>query len=223
MVNFVFIGVNIRHVNDSVIGDPLMTVPLYLTNTSALNHIELSENEVVNLCFEIHGRADEYFNLVSDSCMSVNAHYVRAHPLLGYNIINEITVRAVGLDGTCGNIAVRVSGCQAFIDGTVLNGTFSSAGISVRTYSNRVRISLPNCQDLDLVMWVFCERNELRGFPEQGEPDINVGMDLLRFVIARGYNIRETAHGLLGEQTYSELLNLNFLPKPNYCCRTKIM
>ena len=196
-----------------------MTVPLYLTNTSALDHVELSEDEVVNLCFEIHGRADKYFNLVSDSCVSVNAHYVRAHRLLGYNIINEITVRAVGLDGTCRNIAVRVSGCQAFIDGTVLNGTFSSAGVSIRTYSNRVRISLPNCQDLDLVMWVFCERNELRGFPEQGEPDVNVGVDLLRFVIARGYNIRETAHGLLGEHTISELFKF----KTKLCYRTKIM
>ena len=194
-----------------------MTVPLYLTNTSALDHIELSANEVVNLCFEIHGRADEYFNLVSDSCVSVNAHYVRAHPLLGYNIINEITVRAVGLDGTCRNIVVRVAGCQASIDGTVLNGTFSSAGVSVRTYSNRVRISLPNCQDLDLVMWVLCERNKLRGFPEQGEPNINVGVDLLRFVIARGYNIRETAHGLLGEHITAIKAAAHNLCTPRKC------
>ncbi len=177
-----------------------MTVPLYLTNTSALqSNINLGENEVINLCFEIHGRSDEYFNLVSDSCISVNAHYQRADPQLPANIIDEVTVRAVGLDGICRNIAVSVENCQATIDGSVLDETYTSAGISVRLYRNRVRISAPNCQDLDLVMWVFCERTELRGYPELGEPDIVVNVSMIRFVIARGLNIRESAHGLLGK------------------------
>ncbi|XP_064385443.1 uncharacterized protein LOC135334236 isoform X4 [Halichondria panicea] len=196
----VSIGTNVRRVNDSVIGDPLMTVPLYLTNTSALqSNINLEENEVINLCFEIHGRSDEYFNLVSDSCISVNAHYQRADPQLPANIIDEITVRAAGLDGICRNIAVSVENCQATIDGSVLDETYTSAGISVRLYRNRVRISAPNCQDLDLVMWVFCEQSELRGYPELGEPDIVVNVSMIHFVIARGLNIRESAHGLLGQ------------------------
>ncbi len=177
-----------------------MTVPLYLTNTSALqSNINLGENEVINLCFEIHGRSDEYFNLVSDSCISVNAHYQRADPQLPANIIDEITVRAVGLDGICRNIAVSVENCQATVDGSVLDETYTSAGISVRLYRNRVRISAPNCQDLDLVMWVFCEQTELRGYPELGEPDIVVNVSMIHFVIARGLNIRESAHGLLGK------------------------
>ena len=179
-----------------------MTVPLYLTNTSALqSNINLGENKVINLCFEIHGRADEYFNLVSDSCVSVNAHYQRANPQLSSNIIDEITVRAAGLDGICRNIVVRVGNCQASIDGSVLDETYTSAGISVRMYRNRVRISAPNCQDLDLVMWVFCEQTELRD-PELGEPDIVVNVSMIHFVIARGFNIRESAHGLLGKLKY---------------------
>ncbi len=191
---------NVRRVNDSVIGDPLMTVPLYLTNSSALqSNINLGENEVINLCFEIYGQADKYFNLVSDSCISVNAHYQRANPQLSSNIIDEITVRAAGLDGICRNILVRVGNCQASIDGSVLDETYTSAGISVRMYWNRVRISAPNCQDLDLVMWVFCEQTELRGYPELGEPDIVVNVSMIHFVIARGLNIRESAHGLLGK------------------------
>ena len=152
-------------------------------------------------CSQECSQADEYFNLVSDSCVSVNAHYIRAHPLLPYNIIDEITVRSVGLDGICRNTAVTVNGCQASLDGMLLNGTYSSAGITIRTYQNRIRISAPNCQDLDLVMWVLCEQNTLRvGFPALGDPDIAVAVNMLHFVIARGYNIRETAHGLLGEK-----------------------
>ena len=190
-----------------MVGDPLMTVPLYLSNASVFSNIELAENEMVNLCYEIHGQADEYFNLVSDSCVSVNAHYVRAHPLLGYNIIDEITIRAVSLNGVCKNVIVSIySGCRASIDGTLLNSTYSSAGLSIRTYKNRVHISVPNCQDLDLVMWVFCEQNTLIGFPEIGEPDITAVVDMLRFVIARGFNIRETAHGLLGKKQVNKCL-----------------
>ncbi|CAI8015467.1 hypothetical protein GBAR_LOCUS9582 [Geodia barretti] len=29
-------------------------------------------------------------------------------------------------------------------------------GIVVRKYSSRVRITVPNCEDTDLVMWIFC-------------------------------------------------------------------
>ncbi len=179
-----------------------MTVPLYLTNTSALqSNINLGENEVINLCFEIHGQSDKYFNLVSDSCISVNVHYKRANPQLSSNVIDEITVRAAGLDGICRNIAVSIGNCQATIDGSVLEEleTYTSAGITVRMYRNRVRISAPNCQDLDFVMWMFCEQTELRGYPALGEPDIVVNVSLIQFVIARGFNIRESAHGLLGK------------------------
>ena len=49
--------------NDTVIGDPLYTVPVFGTQER-------------HLCYEIHGRPMRYFNLISDSCVSVNAHYV---------------------------------------------------------------------------------------------------------------------------------------------------
>ena len=181
----------------------IMTVPLHISNMSIFENFIPTESDlvVINLCYEIHGRAEQYFNLVSDSCVSVNAHYTRAHQLLRYNIIDEITVRAVDLDGVCKNVAVSVSSCQASIDGMSLNSTYSSAGVSVRMYQNRVRISAPNCQNLDLVMWVFCEQNTLKGFLELREPDITVDVNMLHFVIARGLNIRETAHGLIGNKT----------------------
>ena len=184
-----------------------MIVPLYLTNTSVFKSNELTGNEVINLCYEIHGRDREYFNLISDSCVNVNAHYVRAHPFLHNNIIDEIAVRAVGLDRVCKNITVNVNGCRAFVDGTLLNSTYSSAGVSVRIYENRIRISTPNCQDVDLVMWMFCKQMTLKGEPERGEMNITVNVNVLYFVVARGLNIREKAHGLLGEITMPPTLN----------------
>ena len=50
--------------NDTVVGDPLFTVPITVMGTS--------------LCFEVQGLANRIFNLVSDVCTTVNAHYTIA-------------------------------------------------------------------------------------------------------------------------------------------------
>ena len=50
--------------NDSVIGDPLFTVPVHTEN-----------GERRTLCFEVHGESNRTFNLISDTCLNVNAHY----------------------------------------------------------------------------------------------------------------------------------------------------
>ena len=182
--------------NDTATGDPVMTVPLHLTNSSDLPQI--GENDLLNLCFEVHGEQGSYFNLVSDTCVTVNAHYSQADPQLGFNIISEISILAPDLSPVCHNISVSADGCIASIDGNVLNSTYVSAGISVKLYRNRVRINVPNCQDLDLVMWVFCDSGEFVGDPDFGEPDVTINVPAIRFVIARGLNIRESAHGILG-------------------------
>ena len=178
-------------------GDPLMTVPLYVIDTSIIAFFP--EDHILNLCFELHGVPGRYFNLVTDSCISVNAHYEQPVVELGYNVIDEIAVKAVGNDGVCRNISVTVDQCTATVDDIQLNSSYSSAGISVRLYRNRVRIAVPNCQNLDLVMWVFCEEGKFIGDPNLGEPDVTINAAMIRFVIARGFNnIRETAHGILG-------------------------
>ncbi len=184
-------------VNDTATGDPVMTVPLYVRNSTAFP--QLQDNQLMYLCFEVHGENDSYFNLVSDSCVSVNGHYIQPHPQLGYNIINAISVVAPDLLQACHNISVSASDCSASIDGTILDSNYARDGISVRLYRNRVRIGVPNCQNIDLVMWVFCDQGVFVGDPDFGEPDITITVPMIRFVIARGFNIRESAHGLLGE------------------------
>ena len=66
-----------------------------------------------------------------------------------------------------------------------------------------MRISVPNCNDLTLVMWVFCEINLPR---QPGE--------MIKFVVTRGLNfgVREAhGHGLLGKNT-----------TVHYVCQTKL-
>ena len=174
-----------------------MTVPVNLVNASAIP--KLGENAVLNLCYELHGDADATFNLVSDGCVSVNAHYTQIRPTEFQNIIDAVYVRAVDDGDTCRNIAVSLNGCSASVDGVSIDSVYSQMGVSVRPYSNRVRIAVPNCGDTELVMWIMCQ---LRTFwSSQLGPDgreIKFDAEMIRFVIARGLNLQETSHGLLG-------------------------
>ncbi len=180
-------------VNDSAIGDPLMTVPIRVSQED----LAALGTDQISLCYEIHGAADQYFNLVTDECISVNAHYAAASSSL--NVISRVGVRAVGDDGQCRNILVDVDECSASVDGATLDVTsrYASASISVRRYANRVRISVPNCDELTLVMWVFCES---RTMDDPEAPEGRVTADMIKFVVMRGLNFgHRDAHGLIGE------------------------
>ena len=178
-------------VNDSVIGDPLFTVPI-LVPEEQLRAINLTR---LSLCYEIHGETNQWFNMITDECTSVNARYGEFNEDL--NVINEVAIRAVDGASRCVNILVDIKNCTAEINGSPLGLTerYSSNGVGVRRYRNRVRISVPNCDDQTLVMWVFCETRTLED-PVDSRP---VTGDLIKFVVMRGLNFgNRAAHGLLG-------------------------
>lgn len=152
-------------------------------------------NERPALCFEIHGDADQHFNLLSDNCVSVNGHY---QPLNEYwNVIDNIGIRAMDTRGMCHNIAVGVDACSATLNGNLLTDNYRLNGISIRRYSNHVRVSVPNCNSTTtLVMYIICQRNLSVWDPIT---DAKIQANMLKFVIARGININENAHGFLGK------------------------
>ena len=167
--------------NDSVIGDPLFTVPVRTEN-----------GERRTLCFEVHGESNRTFNLISDTCLNVNAHYSRVDDL---NIISSIGIKAEGYSGMCMDIQVDLEGCA--VSTSVGSGPavrldpsddLQMDHISLRQYADRVRISVPNCHRAGVVMWVICERANVR------QP-----VDMIRFHVSRGVNLMPSSHGLLGE------------------------
>lgn len=181
-------------VNDTVIGDPLMTVPLYVTDKSGIPGV--GPNDPVNLCYEVHGSDDAVFNLVSDRCVTVNAHYIQVRPNERINIIDAIYVRAVDTEGNCRNIQVDLDQCTASVDSSELM-MMNSNEIRVRKIRNRVRIAVPNCGDQDLVMWVFCQ-NRTFWSTISSDPEQTFVAEMIRFVISRGFSLEETSHGILG-------------------------
>lgn len=171
-------------VNDSTIGDPFFTVPIYVP----LKQLESLQTDSLSLCYELHGEPEKWFNLVTDKCATVNGHFVVLSESL--NVIDEIGIRAVDSNNQCVNIHVNVHQCTAEVNGAGIdfNEGYSRNGISVRRRTNRVRISVPNCNDITLVMWAICEI-DLPGQP--GE--------MIKFVVTRGLNFGvRAAHGLFG-------------------------
>lgn len=161
--------------NDTVIGDPLYTVPVSVSGNP----------DDYSLCFEVHGKSNTTFNFISDISVSVNAHYVALGEL---NIIGAIGVRAEDDAGECRNIQVDLDGCSLSTgsdDTLTSTNVFSINGIYARrVQSDRVRISVPNGDGLRLVMWVVCETTPL---------------NMIRFQISRGVDLTPTSHGLLGK------------------------
>lgn len=145
------------------------------------------------MCFELHGRRNTHFNLISDTCVSVNALYrgTTAPDGQQLNIISSIGIRAENINGDCINIQVDLAGCSVSTGtgeslSTLDEPLFSAAGITIRKRSvNRVRVSVPNCENTNLMMWVICEQRN--------------GVEMIRFQVARGINLRPTSHGLIGK------------------------
>ena len=134
------------------------------------------------------GRANEYLNLISDVCTTVNAYYERAETNssnIDLNVVTEIGVRAVGNNGSCINIGVDLDTCTPYVNDVMLNTTsFLYEGIRLRWNVNRsrVRISVPNCADTMLVMWVFCSRGDV----EDPVTWAYYNIRFIRFVVMRG-------------------------------------
>ena len=184
-------GPEIPSVNDTIVGDPLLSVPLSISSVQGLT---LNMNDRPALCFEIHGDADQHFNLLSDNCVSVNGHYQALNEY--WNIIDIIGIRAMDSRGACHNISVGVDTCSAVLDGNLLTENYRSNGISVRRYSSHVRVSVPNCNSTTtLVTYIICQQNLSVWDPLTDE---KIRASMIKFVIARGVNINENAHGFLG-------------------------
>ena len=178
---------------DTLIGDPLLTVPLSDQSLAAVSGVSEAA-----LCYEIHGTDDAWFNVLSDGCISVNAHYFRFDD--NFNFVDKIAIRAVDEQGACKNILIELGGCTASIDGTLVTASdsYCTDGVFVRPNSmgNRVRVSVPNCDETSsLVMWTMCQRNVVNDPFDMMQ---TYTVDMLKFVIARGFNLGASSHGIIG-------------------------
>ena len=171
-----------------------MTVPIFTELNVAPG------DSIPSLCYEVHGEANTYFNLITDECIAVNAYYQEALTRSAdydLNVFTQVGVRAVGNSNACWNIQVDLDMCRATVNGEPMV-TNSFDGISVKRYdARRVRISVPNCGDTMLVMWVMCRNGSVED-PVTWE---YFNINFIRFVVMRGLNLNDHSHGLIGNDS----------------------
>lgn len=176
--------VNLITVNDTVTADPVFAVPIHVVefDLTELNPGELS------MCYEIHGDEDKWFNFISDKCLSLNAYYKRGKVFnrIGH-VIRELGILAEDDNRQCRQVLAVMNDdgdCSVMVDGSEVNVS-NSGGLRVNKNRNRIRVSVPNCDNHRVVIWASCE-------------DF-FGNQIMRLVVTRGLNLRPTSHGFLGQ------------------------
>ena len=171
-------------------------------NVPDLESLNIGSDKIY-LCYEVHGQSDEWFNFVTDECTSVNAHY--SNSTGGFNIINQIAIRAVDSARDCREISVSLQNCSVELDGIPLTSNrFIRNEISIRRYisTRRVRVAVPNCEEQSLVMWITCQTDTI----QNSILDDPVTFDLIRFDIMRGLNFgHRDSHGIIGNLLHKSL------------------
>lgn len=186
--------------NDSVIGDPLFSVPMTLADPEDLQLLPSRVRGLTpHLCFQVHGEPDTHFNLLSDTCVSVNALYqsVQSDFPSGFHVITEIGISATDDAARCIFVQVGVANeCAPIMRTSDLDGDGVLDPVEVTEYDSRgvsvslrrrglVRVAVPNCNGQRLVMYLSCVTTT-------GDTPV------VRFDITRGINLSPTSHGLLG-------------------------
>ena len=168
-----------RLYQDSICKDAI-TRPQYRVPVASVE-VELPKR--MSLCYEVQGQVNQTFNLISDTCVSVNALY---SPTTSEGTsISKIGVLAKDNGGRCQEIEVDLAECEVRVNGQVVKSTYKQDGVDVRHRSNgRVRIAVPNCKDVSVVMWLYCNGTE-----EQ---------PIFPFEITKGNSLGNTSHGLVG-------------------------
>ena len=130
-----------------------------------------------------------------------------------------IWIKTIDNNNECHEIEVNVNGCTVSYDGIQIlryqntsdltyTSPFSLNGIKIRVYSNRVHLTVPNCDDICLSMWIVCQSPLLQD-PYTDEP---LGIaPMLKLVVTGGLNINEYSHGLIGKQ-YIVMFIMNHYP-----------
>ena len=150
---------------------------------AALFTISLPEDGSEALCYGMHGSPNDSYNIISDTCTSVNVHFTQ-HPVRNNeNRISSIGIHAVtgDADTPCADIQIDLLNCTASINNTTIIGSKIIGNIRVKSISNGWRVFVPNCECPPTTMWITCED------------------DTLRFDVSRGSGLTSTSHGLLGK------------------------
>ena len=116
--------------------------------------ISLSENGSESLCYGIYDSPNDFYNIISDTCASVNIHFTQ-HPVQKHkNRISSIGIHAVtgDADTPCADIKIDLLGCKASINNSSITTSKIIGDVRVKNISNGWKVFVPNCKRPHAVM-----------------------------------------------------------------------
>ena len=141
-------------------------------------------NNLISVCYQISGAPGQIANLVSSTCISINARYVILDNNPVETTFGSVGIRTVDDNGNCNDIQVNRD-CSIHYNRLVVSTNFTSGNISIIVYSNSFQVTLPNC-GREIVMKFQC-------LTIDNTPAINL-------TITRNYFDNDDTHGLIGKQ-----------------------
>jgi uncharacterized protein YegL len=186
-----------------------------------ISPIEVGVNDkTVSLCYQVHGEEEKFYNLVSDDCLSVNAHVTQPVPGVKSHVIDKIGIRAIGNNATyCYDIGIARENCSVTVNGNPIsvNEKFTEEGIEVfndrmiARNPNVIRISVPNCgRALVDAIQITCTEYNMRISRTETVP-----VKVLELTTTRGISPIEAAHGLVGQFWGRFMLGRSQSPLPS--------
>ena len=182
-------------VADRVSDDMVMSVPLEVNPSDVC--VSASS---LSLCYQVHGRAGKFYNLLSDNCVSVNAHVSRPFSEVEAHVIDQIGITTIGNNGTCYYIEIERQGCSVKVNNQDIsvNTQFEEDGIVV-FYDRRIvrnppviYVTFPNCGRPTVdYFFISCTEYHIRGTPTPAE--------ILQFGSSREKSLIRPPHGLIGK------------------------
>ena len=155
--------------------------------------VALPEDGSESLCYGMYGSPNDFYNIISDTCTSVNVHFTQ-HPVRN----NENRISSIGIISVTGDedtpyayIQIDLLGCRAIINNKEIITSKVIGHMRVKNISNGWRVFVPNCEHSHAVMWITCEE------------------DMLLFYVSRSSNLSSTSHGLLGKTSSLELSKIS--------------
>ena len=167
----------------------IMRRPLYRVPVPEVERNGQAMPEKMFLCYDVRGWTNQAFNLISDTCVSVNALY-STRSNTSEAIITKIGILSKDSAGHCQHTAVDLmKGCAVSVNGKAVGSDYKPDNIEIhmnRHGNSRVHIAVPNCNKSDAVMmWVYCQRKN--------------GRPMMPFEISQSTtHLGNTAHGLVG-------------------------
>ena len=110
-------------------------------------------SKTLSLCYQVHGEEGKFYNLLSDKCVSVNAHISQPVVDVDSHVMDAIDIHAAGSNGTCFDVTIKRKNCAVYVNGQFVpvNTRFEEEDVivyndgSIARNPTIVHVTVPNC------------------------------------------------------------------------------